>query len=86
MDELEPVVDYFIKKMGELKEDQLMTQLKEKKLNEQIGKNTATTECASSEQQQPTGNIIVKVDARSRTMSSLISVMSLTPMSPGMHL
>jgi uncharacterized protein (TIGR02231 family) len=70
VDELEPVVDYFIKKMGELKEDQLMTQLKEKKLNEQIGKIQQQLNVLRQKQQQPTGNIIVKVDARSRTMSS----------------
>jgi uncharacterized protein (TIGR02231 family) len=70
VDELEPVVDYFIKKMGELKEDQLMTQLKEKKLNDQIGKIQQQLNVLRQKQQQPTGNIIVKVDARSRTMSS----------------
>ncbi|MBK9399352.1 MAG: DUF4139 domain-containing protein [Bacteroidetes bacterium] len=70
VDELEPVVDYFIKKMGELKEDQLMTQLKEKKLNDQIGKIQQQLNVLRQKHQQPTGNIIVKVDARSRTMSA----------------
>ncbi|MBL7749651.1 MAG: mucoidy inhibitor MuiA family protein, partial [Chitinophagaceae bacterium] len=69
-DELEPMADYFMKKLSELKEDQLEAQLKEKKLNEQIQRIQQQLNVLRQKQQQPTGNIIVKVDARSRTMSS----------------
>ncbi len=69
-DELEPMVDYFMKKMSELKDEQLNTQQKEKKLNEQIQKIQQQLNVLRQKQQQPTGNIIVKVDARTKTMSS----------------
>lgn len=69
-DELEPMVDYFIKKMETLKDENLSAQLKEKKLNEQIQKIQQQLNVLRQKQQQPTGNIIVKIDARSRTMST----------------
>ncbi len=69
-DELEPMVDYFVKKMSELKEEQLSVQQKEKKLNELIQKIQLQLNVLRQKQQHPTGNIIVKLDARSKTMST----------------
>lgn len=68
-DELEPMVDYFIKKMGELKQDQLEEQQKEKKLNEQVGKLQQQLNTLRAKNDQPTGNIIVKVNAGARGMA-----------------
>ena len=69
-DELELMVDYFVKKMSELKESQLEAQVKEKKLNEQIQKVQQQLNVLRARNDQPTGNIIVKVNAGSRSMAS----------------
>jgi len=70
VDELEPVVDYFIKKMNELKEEQLASVGKEKKLNEQINKLKQQLNVIQQKRQQSTGNIIVKVNVNAKTNST----------------
>lgn len=70
VDELEPVVDYFIKKMNELKEEQLASAGKEKKLNEQINKLKQQLNVIQQKRQQSTGNIIVKVNVNAKTNST----------------
>lgn len=70
VDELEPVVDYFIKKMNELKEEQLVAAGKEKKLNEQINKLKQQLNVIQQRRQQSTGNIIVKVNVNTKTSST----------------
>ena len=66
-DELEPVVNYFTKKMTELKEELLFNGSKEKKLREQSEKIKKQLALLNDKQNQPTGNIIVAVDAKSKT-------------------
>ena len=70
VDELELVVDYFLKKMNELKEEQLTSVGKEKKLNDQIKKLQQQLNVIRQKQQQSTGNIIVKVNVNSKTNSN----------------
>lgn len=67
VDELELVVDYFLKKMNELKEEQLASVAKEKKLNDQIKKLQQQLNVIRQKQQQSTGNIIVRVNVNSKT-------------------
>jgi len=67
VDELEPVVDYFVKKMNDLKDEQLTAAGKEKKLNELIKKLQQQLNTIRSKQQQSTGNIVVKLNANSKT-------------------
>jgi uncharacterized protein (TIGR02231 family) len=66
-DELEPVVNYFSKKMTELKDDLLQIAGKEKKLREQAEKLRKQLAVLNSKQNQPTGNIIIAVDAKTKT-------------------
>ncbi|MBP6511500.1 MAG: DUF4139 domain-containing protein [Bacteroidia bacterium] len=70
VDELELVVDYFLKKMNELKEEQLASVAKEKKLNDQIKKLQQQLNVIRQKQQQSTGNIIVRVNVNSKTNSN----------------
>ena len=71
VDELELVLDYFLKKMNELKEEQLASIGKEKKLNDQIKKLQQQLNVIRQKQQQSTGNIIVKVNVNSKTNSNI---------------
>ena len=70
VDELELVVDYFLKKMNELKEEQLASVAKEKKLNDQIKKLQQQLNVIRQKQQQSTGNIIVRENVNSKTNSN----------------
>ncbi|MFN0187770.1 MAG: mucoidy inhibitor MuiA family protein [Bacteroidia bacterium] len=70
VDELELVLEYFLKKMNELKEEQLVSVGKEKKLNDQIKKLQQQLNVIRQKQQQSTGNIIVKVNVNSKTNSN----------------
>lgn len=71
VDELELVLDYFLKKMNELKEEQLASIGKEKKLNDQIKKLQQQLNVIRQKQQQSTGNIILKVNVNSKTNSNI---------------
>ena len=66
-DELEPMADYFLKRLLTLKEDQLEEQLKEKKLNERIAKIQQQLASVRQKIDQPTGNIIARMDVKSRS-------------------
>lgn len=68
-DELEPVVDYFIKKLSELKQEQLEESTREKKINEQLNRLQQQLQALRSKYDQPTGNIIVRVNAGARGMA-----------------
>ena len=70
VDELELVLEYFLKKMNELKEEQLASVGKEKKLNDQIKKLQQQLNVIRQKQQQSTGNIIVKVNVNAKTNSN----------------
>lgn len=65
-DKLEQVTDYFMRKMTALKEEQLQTQQKEKKLSEQVTKVQQQLNQLQQKRQQSTGTIVVRLDARSR--------------------
>lgn len=69
-DELEPVLDYFLKKMNELKEEHLSATGKEKKLSEQIKKIQQQLNTLKQRQQESTGNIVVKLNVNTKTNSS----------------
>lgn len=66
-DELEPMADYFLKRLLTLKEDQLEEQLKEKKLNERIAKIQQQLASLRQKFDQPTGNIIARMDVKTRS-------------------
>jgi len=66
-DELEPMADYFLKRLLILKEDQLVEQLKEKKLNERITKIQQQLSSVRQKLDQPIGNIIVRMDTKSKS-------------------
>lgn len=68
-DELEPVVDYFMKKLSDLKQDQLEESTREKKINEQLIRLQQQLQSLRSKYDQPTGNIIVRVNAGTRGMA-----------------
>ncbi len=69
-DKLEQVTDYFMRKMTALKEEQLQTQQKEKKLSEQVAKVQQQLNQLQQKRQQSTGTIVVRLDARSRGAAS----------------
>jgi hypothetical protein len=68
-DELEPMAEFFMKKMAALKQDLLEEQWKERKLNEQVQKVQQQLGTLRAKNDQPTGNIIVRVNAGSRAMA-----------------
>ena len=68
-DELEPMAEFFMKKMAALKQDLLEEQWKERKLNEQVQKVQQQLGTLRAKNEQPTGNIIVRVNAGSRAMA-----------------
>ena len=69
-DKLEQVTDFFLRKMIALKEEQLQTQKKEKKLSEQLAKVQQQLNQLQQKRQQSTGTIVVRLDARSRGAAS----------------
>jgi len=69
-DELEPVVNYFMKKFMELKDEQLANGLQEKKVREQVEKLKRQLGELNARQNQPTGNIIVRLNANTRSAFS----------------
>ncbi len=69
-DELEPVVEYFTKKMMALKDDILDNSLRQKKLQEQISKIDNQLNEINNRNNQPEGNIIVTVDGKSKTQAT----------------
>ena len=66
-DELEPMADYFLKRLLSLKEDQLEEQLKEKKLNDRISKIQQQLAQARQKHDQPVGNIVARLDVKAKT-------------------
>lgn len=68
-DELEPMVDYFIKKLAELKQDHLEETNKERKINEQLIRLQQQYQAMKAKNDLPTGNIIVRLNAGTRGMA-----------------
>jgi uncharacterized protein (TIGR02231 family) len=68
-DELEPMVEYFIKKLAELKQEHLEETNKERKINEQLIRLQQQLQVIKSKSDQPTGNIIVRLNAGTRGMA-----------------
>ncbi|CAN5609323.1 mucoidy inhibitor MuiA [soil metagenome] len=66
-DELELMVEYYLKKMSELKQEFLETTLKEKKLNDQIEKIRQQLNVLNAKQNLPTGDIVVNLDAKTKS-------------------
>lgn len=66
-DELELVFDLYTKQLNEVKDDQLELALKDKKMQEQIGKLTNELNSKTNTYNQPEGNIVVKVNAGTRS-------------------
>jgi uncharacterized protein (TIGR02231 family) len=63
------MAEFFMKKMAALKQDLLEEQWKERKLNEQVQKVQQQLGTLRAKNDQPTGNIIVRVNAGSRAMA-----------------
>jgi uncharacterized protein (TIGR02231 family) len=66
-DELELVVEYFNKKMILLKDESLENQNKEKKIQDQLNKVNNQLAALRTKNNQPEGNIVVRVDAKQKT-------------------
>jgi uncharacterized protein (TIGR02231 family) len=69
-DELEPVVEYFAKKMTSLKDEILDNSIRQKKLQEQISKIDNQLNEINVRNNQPEGNIIVTVDGKSKSQAT----------------
>ncbi len=65
-DELELVIEYYNKKSNAIKDDILENNLKSKKLNEQIEKIKQQLSQLNIKKNQPVGNIIVSIDAKTK--------------------
>lgn len=65
-DELEPVVNYFMKKFLDLKDEQLAVSVQEKKVKEAIDKVKRQLSELNARRNQPTGNIIVRLQANAK--------------------
>ncbi|MFM7016906.1 MAG: DUF4139 domain-containing protein [Bacteroidota bacterium] len=61
------IVDYYVKKINTLKDDLIDLALKEQKTQEQINKINQQLSVLNNKQNQPEGNIIVTVDAKSKS-------------------
>lgn len=66
-DELEPVVNYFMKKYLDLKNEQLETTVQEKKVRENVDKVKKQLGELNARQNQPSGNIIVRLNANTKS-------------------
>jgi uncharacterized protein (TIGR02231 family) len=77
-DELEPVVNYFMKKFMELKDEQLANSVQEKKVRDQVEKLKRQLGELNARQNQPTGNIIVRLNANTRSAFSFDFSYSIT--------
>ena len=66
-DELEPVVNYFMKKFLELKDEQLAVSVQEKKVKDAIDKIKRQLGELNAKHNQPTGNIIVRLIANTKS-------------------
>ena len=67
-DELEPIVEYFSKKLLAIKDDILDNSLQQKKLQEQLSKIDNQINEINVRNNQPEGNIIVTVDGKSKSL------------------
>ncbi len=61
------IVDYYVKKINALKDDLIELGLKEQKTQEQINKINQQLNVLNNRQNQPEGNIVVTVDAKTKS-------------------
>ncbi len=61
------IVDYYVKKINALKDDLIDLGLKEQKTQEQINKINQQLSVLNNKQNQPEGNIVVTVDAKTKS-------------------
>ena len=66
------IVDYYVKKINSLKDDLIDLGIKEQKMQEQINKINQQLTTLNNKQNQPEGNIIVTVDAKSNSVANFI--------------
>lgn len=66
-DELEPIVNYFMKKYMELKDDQLSNSVLERKVREHVEKLKRQLSELNARQSQPSGNVIVRLNVNARS-------------------
>ncbi len=64
------IVDYYVKKINALKDDLIELGLKEQKTQEQINKINQQLSVLNNKQNQPEGNIVVTVDAKTKSSAT----------------
>jgi hypothetical protein len=64
------IVDYYVKKINILKDDLIDLGLKEQKTQEQINKINQQLAVINNKQNQPEGNIVVTVDAKTKSVAT----------------
>jgi uncharacterized protein (TIGR02231 family) len=64
------IVDYYVKKINVLKDDLIELGLKEQKTQEQINKINQQLNVLNNKQNQPEGNIVVTVDAKTKSVAT----------------
>lgn len=64
------IVDYYVKKINALKDDLIELGLKEQKTQEQINKINQQLNVLNNKQNQPEGNIVVTVDAKTKSVAT----------------
>ena len=64
------IVDYYVKKINALKDDLIDLNLKELKVQDQINKINQQLAVINNKQNQPEGNIVVTVDAKTKSVAT----------------